>query len=239
MPKSPITRVNGGFQVVSNTTTNPNNGLFAPQLTTAQIAAIPAVALINGSVIYNLSTTQFNVYQNGGWAVMTTVPAATFIVPSAAVDPVGAAGMIYYNTASNVFRVYQNATWSSLYANVTAATGVGLVAGDSPFSLPSGTAAAVEVAGNQVNGFAYYNTTTNLPRIYLNGAWSTIPATPAAATVSGVGLVAGSSPLLIPNGTSAAVEVAANQVNGFIYYNTTANTLRIYFNGGWSGITIP
>lgn len=243
MSKAPITRVSG--LSVTPSSTNKNNGLYAPQLTTTQITAIPAATLINGAILYNSTTNLYQGYQSGALVNFPTSPLAqggNLVVQSSAADPAGGssvAGEIYYNTGSTLFRVYQNAVWSSLYANITAATGVGLVPGNSPFSFPSGTSAAVEVAGNQVNGFIYYNTTTNLPRAYLNGAWTTLVASPLATTVTGVGLVAGSSPLVLPSGTAVAVEVAANQVNGFIYYNTTANTVRIYFNGGWSGLTVP
>ena len=72
MPKAPVTRINGAFQVAANTTTNDNNGFYAPQLTTAQITAIPAGTLLNGAIVYNTTTNTFQVYQNGAWNNMTT-----------------------------------------------------------------------------------------------------------------------------------------------------------------------
>lgn len=52
-------------------------------------------------------------------------------------------------------------------------TGVGLTSGI-PIGLPRGPRAAVEVAGNQVNGFLYYDTTNNIARKYNNGAWANL-----------------------------------------------------------------
>ena len=61
MPRSAITRINGGLQVAANAT-NKNNGFYAPQLTAAQIAAIPASTLVNGAIVYNTTTNTFQTY---------------------------------------------------------------------------------------------------------------------------------------------------------------------------------
>jgi len=128
MPKPAITRVPN--LAITPVSTNKNNGLYAPQLTTAQRDAIPAATLVNGAIIYNTSINLFQSYQNGAWYTLTTSP--------------------------------------------TTVTGVGLVAGSAPFILPSGTAAAVEVAANQVAGFMYYNTTANTVKLRTNAAWVTV-----------------------------------------------------------------
>lgn len=131
MPKVAITRVTG-LSVTPNTTTtiSKNTGLYAPQLTPAQIAAIPAATLVNGAIVYNTTTNLYNIYQNGAWFTLNSSP--------------------------------------------TTVSGIGLVAGNSPFLFPSGTAATVEVAANQVNGFMYYNTTANTIKARVNGAWVTV-----------------------------------------------------------------
>jgi hypothetical protein len=128
MPRSAITRINGGLQVATNTT-NKNNGFYAPQLTTVQRDAIPAATIVNGAIIYN--------------------------------------------TTTNTFQNYTNGVWNNLNSSVATA-GVGLVAGSSPVILPSGAAVDVEVGGNEIAGFTYYDTTNNVTRTRDNAAWLTI-----------------------------------------------------------------
>lgn len=81
-------------------------------------------------------------------------------------------GMVYDNVL-NVFRVYKNGVLNTLSTSIGTATGVGLTSG-SPVTLPSGTAVAVEVAANQVNGFIYNDTTSNTIKARVNGAWVTV-----------------------------------------------------------------
>ena len=127
MPRSAITRVSN--LAVTPSSTNKNNGFYAPQLTTAQRDAIPAATLVNGAVIYN--------------------------------------------TTTNTFQNYTNGVWNNLNSSVATA-GVGLVAGSSPVILPSGASADVEVAANQIAGFMYYNTTANTVKVRTNAAWVTV-----------------------------------------------------------------
>ena len=86
-----------------------------------------------------------------------------------------------------------------------------------------------------VNGAIIYNTTTNTFQNYTNGVWNNLNSSVATA---GVGLVAGSSPVILPSGASVAVEVAANEIAGFIYYNTTLNTFKARTNAGWVTVTV-
>jgi hypothetical protein len=128
MPKPAITTLSALSIVPSST--NNNNGFYAPQLTAAQITAIPATTLRNGAIVYNTTLNFFQVYVNGAWNFLNSGAAA------------GVAG-------------------------------VGLVAG-SPLVVPSGTANAVEVNANEVPGFMYYNTTTNTFKVRTNDDWLTI-----------------------------------------------------------------
>lgn len=82
-------------------------------------------------------------------------------------------GAIVYDNVLNVLRTYKNGVLNTLGTSLGTATGVGLTSG-SPFIFPSGTNGGVEVAGNQVNGFTYYGTTSNTLRSYVDGAWVTI-----------------------------------------------------------------
>lgn len=249
MPKPAITRVSSmvvdpNYNINLSTDVNTSQGFYVPQLTTAQINAIAAPTLQNGGLVYNTTTNTFQAYEGGAWTNLSTGAVNALEAPAvanaAALPAVPVNGMIVYQTDIGLFKIYQTppdgAGWSAIYANVSVATGVGLVAGNSPYSLPSGTLAAVEVAGNQVNGFAYYNTTGTNVRGYFHGVWTTIETTTNAAT--GVGLAAGNTPVVLPNGASGTVEVAGNQVNGFIYYNTTGTNVRAYVNGAWGTVTI-
>ena len=341
MPKVAITRVTG-LSVTPNTTTtiSKNTGLYAPQLTPAQIAAIPAATLVNGAIVYNTTTNTYQVYQNAAWTNLTTGAANILTAPSFATlsapavangaiyydtdtnlvtiannaayasvytsplaqvgnlvvqslnadpapaiageiynntanggnvlkgytningaaawgsvylspgttnhlitqtanaNPANTNGTIYYSNAANTnhFKAFQNANWVNIYTTTSIATGAGFGNGDMAFGLPSGIKANVEVAGNQVDGFTYYSTATTEIRAYTNAAWSTLYASPSTAT--GVGLTAGNNAFTLSNGPSGAVEVAANEVNGFMYYNTTGNNIRARVNGAWTTVTV-
>ena len=119
----------------------------------------------------------------------------------------------------------------NISTNITTATGVGLTS--SPFSIPSGPRANVEVAANQVNGFIYNDTTNNDVRGYINTQWMTLFSVGTGA--AGIGLTNG-APLIYPTGPRLNVEVAANQINGFTYFDSTNTVIRTY-KGAWQTIT--
>jgi hypothetical protein len=79
-------------------------------------------------------------------------------------------------------------------------------------------------------GAIIYNTDTLLYQVYQSGAWYALTS---SSTDIGAGLVAGSSPVFIPSGTKAAVEVAANEVDGFVYYDTTNDVLTARIGAAW------
>jgi hypothetical protein len=140
-------------------------------------------------------------------------------------------GTIIFNISFDKLQMFRNGGWESVTTNISTATGVGL--SSSPFSIPSGTRAAVEVAANQVNGFIYNDTTNNQVRGYINTGWMTLFT--VATTATGVGLTNG-APFVYPSGPRGNVEVAANQVNGFTYFDVTNTVLRTYKNA-WQTIT--
>jgi hypothetical protein len=82
-------------------------------------------------------------------------------------------------------------------------------------------------------GTEIFNISTGFAQVFQQGVWQNILTTSSVAT--GVGLTNG-APFTLPSGTNA-VEVAANQVNGFMYYSTTSNTIRAWVNGAWGTIT--
>ena len=140
-------------------------------------------------------------------------------------------GTMIYNITTGLFQLFRNGQWENISTNITTATGVGLTS--SPFSIPSGPRASVEVAANQVNGFIYNDTTNNDVRGYINTQWMTLFSVGTGA--AGVGLTNG-APLIYPTGPRLNVEVAANQINGFTYFDSTNTVIRTY-KGAWQTIT--
>jgi hypothetical protein len=141
-------------------------------------------------------------------------------------------GTIIFNISVDKLQMFRNGGWESITTNISTATGVGL--SSSPFSIPSGTKANVEVASNQVNGFIYNDTTNNQVRGYINSKWMTLFSVVTTAN-TGLGLTTG-APFIYPSGSRVNVEVAANQLNGFTYYDVTNSVLRTYKNA-WQTIT--
>jgi hypothetical protein len=140
-------------------------------------------------------------------------------------------GTMIYNITTGLFQLFRNGQWENISTNITTATGVGLTS--SPFSIPSGPRANVEVAANQVNGFIYNDTTNNDVRGYINTQWMTLFS--VGTGTAGVGLTNG-APLIYPTGPRLNVEVAANQINGFTYFDSTNTVIRTY-KGAWQTIT--
>ena len=75
MTRPNVTRVSN--LQISPVPSNKNNGFYAPQLTTAQINAIPATTLVNGAIVYNTTTNLFQLYQNGVWSNLTVTRITT------------------------------------------------------------------------------------------------------------------------------------------------------------------
>ncbi|MDA0778525.1 MAG: hypothetical protein O3C19_05620 [Bacteroidetes bacterium] len=83
------------------------------------------------------------------------------------------------------------------------------------------------------NGTRVFNITLGTPQIFRNGGWENELSINTIAT--GVGLTNG-TPFVYPSGPRADVEVAANQVNGFTYFDVTNTVLRTY-KDAWETIT--
>jgi hypothetical protein len=132
MPRSAITRINGGLQVAANTT-NKNNGFYAPQLTTAQRNAIPAGTLTNSAIIYNTTLNVFQSYQTiGAGSVWVNLSATTSVatgvglvngtpwtLPSGQQGQVEVPGneingFIYYRTDGDTIRIRVAGAWRTI-----------------------------------------------------------------------------------------------------------------------------
>jgi len=95
--------------------------------------------------------------------------------------------------------------------------------------VPAKEAAAVTVKP----GTEIFNISTGFAQVFQQGVWQNISTTSSGAT--GIGLTNG-TPFTLPSGANEDVEVAANAVNGFMYYNISSNAIRAYVNGAWGGI---
>ena len=82
-------------------------------------------------------------------------------------------------------------------------------------------------------GTRIFNITLGVPQVFRNGGWETEFSVNTAAT--GVGLTNG-APFVYPSGPRNEVEVTANEVNGFTYFDTTNTVLRTY-KDAWETIT--
>ena len=84
-------------------------------------------------------------------------------------------GGIIYNSDLRFFQVYQDNAWKNLNTSLDNASGAGL--NGAPLLIPTGAEDDVEVAGNEVQGFIYYDTTNNVLKLRDNAAWKTIAFT--------------------------------------------------------------
>lgn len=86
-------------------------------------------------------------------------------------------GTVIFNITTGFLQIFDFVNNAGIWQNVlsinTTATGVGLTNG-TPFVYPSGTATSVEVPANEVNGFTYYDTTSNTLKTRINGTWKTV-----------------------------------------------------------------
>lgn len=86
-------------------------------------------------------------------------------------------GTVIFNITTGFLQIFDFVNNVGIWQNVlsinTTATGVGLTNG-TPFVYPSGAANSVEFIANEVNGFTYYDTTSNTLKTRINGAWKTV-----------------------------------------------------------------
>lgn len=146
-------------------------------------------------------------------------------------------GSMIYNITANEWQVFADGKWMGLALEkpITPAPGLNTEA----FVLPVGKKDEVEDIERD-NGFLYLDITNNQARGYINGKWLTFYAT--QCEVPGLGITNG-GPMIFPSGAQKDVEVINNEIDGFIYYDTTNNQLRIFEgeqgeigNGIWRSI---
>ena len=200
------------------------------------MADLSNITALSGLTITSDQTTGTN-NQNATFAVSNVTTAQRDLLQNVTPYVVNGAtvrikeGTIIFNISVDKLQMFRNGIWESVTTNISTATGVGL--SSSPFAIPSGPKAEVEAALNQANGFIYYDITNKQVRGYINAQWMTLFS--VATTAPGTGLTNG-APFVFPSGLRGNVEVAANQVNGFTYFDATNSVLRTYKNA-WQTIT--
>ncbi len=223
MARPAITRVSN--LEISSDSKNKQKGLYVDALTTTQRDAIPTIE--NGLLIYNTTTSTFQAYQNGAWTNLATGAATTLTAPSliTADAPVTVVnGAIYYDSTTNKLTSGVNGAYVSVYTSPLAQGG-NLVM-QSANANPAG-----------VEGEVYYNTVLDVVRVYINGAWNTVNT--SFQTATGVGITTGTA-LTLPGGVPGNVEVAGNEVLGFIYHDDTNNRIRTWIGSPatWKTVTV-
>jgi hypothetical protein len=146
-------------------------------------------------------------------------------------------GSMIYNITANKWQVFTDGQWRGLVSENPIAPAPGL--NTEAFVLPVGKKEEVEDI-NRDNGFMYLDITNNQMRGYINSEWITFYATQCEAP--GLGITNG-SPMIFPSGAQRDVEVIKNEIDAFIYYDTTNSQLRIFEgkkgetgNGLWRSI---
>lgn len=94
---------------------------------------------------------------------------------------------------------------------------------------------------NNADGTTFYNNTNDryqgIRGANADGTKKVVDFYTIPTTEAGAGLTFG-IPFILPSGTRVAVEVAANEIPGFIYYDTTNNVLRLRTNVAWVNFTV-
>jgi hypothetical protein len=218
---APITRVSN-LEIKSDAR-NKEKGFYVDQLTTAQRDAIPTVR--NGLVIYNTTTNTFQAYENGAWTNLATGAATSLNAPilTTANAPAVVNGAIYYDSTTDRLTTGVNGAYVSVYTSPINRDG----------NLIMQSLAADPTSGNSTVGEIYYNTALNVIRIRRSTNWETLNT--SLLTATGADLTSG-SPLTLPRGANDVEAEAGNQVEGFVFFNTVLNAIRVRSNGVWQRV---
>jgi hypothetical protein len=145
----------------------------------------------NGFIYYDTTYKEVRGYIDSVWMTLFTintsatgvglVNGATLAYPlgqraSVEVSANETNGFIYYDQTHHQLRLYIDDQWMTLFSVAIDISGDGLNNG-APLVCSSGARDDVEVVANQTNGLIYYDTSNNVLRTRVNGAWHTITLT--------------------------------------------------------------
>jgi hypothetical protein len=93
---------------------------------------------------------------------------------------------------------------------------------------------------NNVDGTTFYNNTKDryqgIRGAEADGTKKVVDFYAIPTNAAGVGL--SGVPFILPFGVRATVEVPANEVLGFMYYDTTNNVIKLRTNAAWVTVTV-
>lgn len=247
MPKPQITRFSSID--VSPVVSNKNNGLYAPQLTTAQRDAIPVSVRRVGGIIYNTDVTMYQLYTAAGWVNFN--PAANGDVEGpAGAEPGhiaifnGGTGKIIQDSGVNIADVQlipllekKAKKLGSLEAPNDTVKQIGNL-GYIQFSAENNTYGGIYVGG--LSPMEFYEREISGPDFQvctlLTGE---LPGTGNSSPSALLELKTTTGALLLSRLTQAEVDALTSPQNGMIVYNSDTNQFMARQNGAWNSFYGP
>jgi hypothetical protein len=235
MPKAPITTFSS--VAVTPSSTNNENGLYVPQLTTAQRDAIPDPK--NGGIIYNLTTNTVETRVNGGWVdtggngnvVGPTVPTAQNNIATYA----DTTGRVLEDTGISVRLVPPPTAPLLLELEVpTPVNEIGPV-GFITFDSGKGSLNITNDAG--LFGLSFFNNEIAPNDIQVGSVFSGGLFESSTSVGALVELKSTDGALLLSRMTTTQRDALAQPTDGMLLYNKTTNQFDGRMGGGWAPIT--
>jgi len=235
MPKPAITTFSS--VAVKPSSTNKDNGFYAPQLTAAQIAAIPAATLVNGAIVYDTDANLLKTFVNGALVDVSTGAGAG--------DVVGPGGAIDDNIAT-----FDGATGKLIKDSGVA---IGQVPGPLPFRQFSPSLLAQNAFVNEIRNLGHVNFIDGLGIIFVDGLTPVefllndlgggdsqvcslfTGGLPSSSTTPSalVEIQSATGALLLSRLSQAQINIFPFPTAGMILFNKDTNRLSFYNGTSW------
>lgn len=235
MPKPAITTFSS--VAVKPSSTNKDNGLYAPQLTAAQIAAIPANTLVNGAIVYDTDVNLLKSFVNGALVDVGTGPGVGDVV-----GPAGANG--------NNIATFDGATGKLIQDSGVA---IGQVPGPLPFRQFSPSLLAQNAFVNEIRNLGHVNFIDGLGIIFVDGLTPVefllndlgggdsqvcslfTGGLPSSSTTPSalVEIQSATGALLLSRLSQAQINIFPFPTAGMILFNKDTNRLSFYNGTSW------
>ena len=243
MPKPAITTFSS--LAVKESPTNNENGLYVPQLTTAQRDAIPDPK--NGGIIYNLDTHTVETRVNNAWidtggngnVVGPTIPTA----PNNIATYADTTGKVLQDTGININTVpaptapivatFAFSEEDTFNLNTNLVNEIGPV-GFITFNSGNGSLNIINDAG--LFGLSFFNNEIAPNDIQVGSVFSGGLFKSSTSVSALVELNSTEGALLLSRMTTVQRNALVNPISGMIIYNTTLEKFNIYENGIWQVI---
>jgi hypothetical protein len=240
MPRPPITTFSS--VAVKEVSTNKNNGLYVPQLTTAQRDAIPIANLEKrGGIIYNTTDNVFQFFQDGNWINLNS-SGGNVVGPNT-------------STANNI-AVFDGTTGKIIKDSGVAITQVPEPIVEALFALTEENNSIPSLFSNdvinEIGNLGHIKFVNDLGIIFVDGLMpvefitNNIGDEEQVCSLFTGGLPSSSSSpsallelqtstgaLLFSRLTQTEINALILPVVGMVVYNTTTNKLNVYTSTGW------